>query len=132
MGENRATLIRMQEKLLIVDDDASVRKLLRRLLEAEGYAVIEADDGRAGADLVKSAAPALVLLDIHMAGLDGIAALDAILDCDPHIRVIMVTGDGDAARAKAAMDRGACDYLTKPFNSEVLKNSVMANLLVRR
>lgn len=121
----------MEQKLLVVDDEPVVRRLIRKLLQQAGYGVIEAADGDDALELIRREHPVLVLLDIHMPRLDGIATLDAILEIDPKVGVIMVTGDGQETRAKMAMDRGACDYLAKPFDADSLRTSVMAHLLAR-
>lgn len=121
----------MNTKVLIVDDDPSIRLLLKRLLLEMGHSSLEAADGNEALALLQRENPALVLLDLHMPKLDGLATLDAIMDRNPDMGVIMITGDGDEDRGKAAMQRGACDYLPKPFDLEYFKNTVMANLLVR-
>lgn len=121
----------MPKKLMIVDDDSGVRRLLRRLVQAMGHSVVEAADGTEAVATVRQERPDLVLLDMHMPRLDGIATLDALLDRWPGLGVIMMTGDGDAARAKMALERGACDFVPKPFDVEYLKVSVEANLLAR-
>ncbi|MBI3549103.1 MAG: response regulator [Elusimicrobia bacterium] len=122
----------MKRKLLVVDDDPVIRRLIRRSLQEAGYEVIEAADGDVALELVRSEHPALVLLDMHMPKFDGIATLDAIRESNPEIGIIMITGDGDEKRAKWTMSLGACDFLTKPFEVEALKTTVMANLLLRR
>lgn len=121
----------MGNKVLIVDDDPSIRRLLNRILRDMGHSTIEAADGNEALVLLQSENPALILLDLHMPRLDGLATLEAILESNPEMGVIMMTGDGDEERGKAAMQRGACDYLPKPFDLDYLRNTVMANLLVR-
>ena len=121
----------MKKKLLVVDDDSAVRRFMRRAVQGAGYEVVEAADGDQAVELVGRERPDLVLLDMHMPRLDGIEALSAIMDLNPAMAVIMVTGDGDIERAKLAMERGACDYMSKPFDIQSLQTSVMANLLVR-
>ncbi|MFH1620285.1 MAG: response regulator [bacterium] len=116
----------MGRKLLVIDDDPAVRGVIRRVLQEAGLEVIEAADGRGVADLVRRERPALALLDIHMPHLDGIAALSEILDAAPGMAVVMVSGDDDLRLAKMAMDRGACDHLTKPLDLRSLRMSVKA------
>jgi two-component system, NtrC family, sensor histidine kinase HydH len=118
----------VKEKLLVVDDEPAVRKLIRRVLHPIGYDLIEASDGDQAAELVRREHPSLVLLDMHMPKLDGIAALDEILKIDSTLAVIMITGDRDADQAALAMKRGACDCITKPFEPRCLETSVAANL----
>ena len=120
----------MKKKLLVVDDDAAVRRFMRRALQRAEYEVIEAADGDEAVELTAEKRPDLVLLDMHMPGLGGIAALSGILDVDPGMPVIMVTGDGDMERAKLAVERGARGHMTKPFDLQSLRTSVMDNLPV--
>ena len=119
----------MKKKILVVDDDPAVRHFMRRVLQGE-YEVVEAGDGDEAAKMVAALRPDLVVLDMHMPRLDGIAALSEILDIDAAMPVIMVTGDGDMDRAKLAMDRGARDFMTKPFDLQTLQTSVMPHLAV--
>jgi DNA-binding NtrC family response regulator len=118
----------MKKKLLVVDDNPEIRQVMRRALEQAGHDVIEAADGHTVADWVEWEHPALVVMDIHMPRLDGITALGEILDVDPTMPVIIVTGDSDKGQAAQAMARGACDYITKPFDMRTLKASVAAHL----
>ena len=118
----------MKKKILVVDDDPSVRRFMRRALQGAEYEIIEAEDGNEVARMLDEQRPDLVLLDMHMPRLDGIAALSEILDIAPTMPVIMVTGDGDMDRAKLAMERGARDYMTKPFDLQTLQTSVVALL----
>ena len=119
-------------KILVVDDEPTVRRILRRTLEKAGYTVIELADGAGVAELVRLEAPDLVLLDIHMPKLDGIAALLEIHDIDPRIQVIAMTGDTDPKRAKLAVESGACAFISKPFELEFLLTAVMVHLVARR
>lgn len=118
----------MKKKLLVVDDDAEVREVMSRSFQQAGYEVIEAADGHMAADWIEWEHPDLVLLDVGMPKLNGMAALDEILDIDPGMPVIMVTGDADATQARRAMEKGACAYVTKPFDMRALEASVAANL----
>ena len=119
----------MKNKILVVDDDPAVRHFRRRVLQGK-YEVVEAGDGDDAARMVAELRPNLVVLDMHMPRLDGIAALSEILDTDSAMPVIMVTCDGDMDRAKLAMERGARDFMTKPFDLKALQTSVTAHLSV--
>lgn len=118
----------MSKKLLVIDDEPMVRHFLRRAVEEMGHEVIEAADGAEVAEIIEREHPALVLLDVHMPQLDGIATLSEILDSDPSIAVIMVSGDDDLKLSEMAMERGACDYITKPIDLRSLQMSVKAYL----
>lgn len=122
----------MKNKVLIVDDEYQVRRLLRRVLEELGHDVIEAEDGDEAAQLARREQPALVLLDMHMPRTEGIAALDEILASDPGIAVIMVSADCDWDRVKLAMERGVWEYITKPLDLQELGLSITSNLERRR
>jgi DNA-binding response OmpR family regulator len=121
----------MKKRLLVIDDDPQVRSLVRRTFQAPDYEVFEASDGDEAVAVVLEKHPDLILLDMHMPRLDGVAALDEIRTREPGAAVVMLTGDHNPTHAKTAMDRGACDYITKPFNIETLKTCVTANLLIR-
>lgn len=109
----------MAAKILVVDDELSIRRLLRNTLERAGYQVVEAVDGREGLAKVASEHPSAVLLDLGLPDRDG-------LELVPLIRkygdtVILVISARDATDQKvAALDLGAEDYVTKPFDSEEL------------
>lgn len=119
----------MNHKLLVVDDDASVRRVIGRTLRRPGREVLEAGDGDEALTIVEREKPDLVVMDIHMPNLDGIAALDTILDINPATAVIIVTGDAGDKRAQLALERGACDFIAKPFDFSRLCRSVEDNLL---
>lgn len=119
------------KKILVVDDDAAIRRIARRALEPLGYVVVDADDGCELVSLAARERPSLILLDLHMPRLDGLAALSELLAALPSSSVIMMTGDGDERHAALALERGACDYLAKPFDVAGLGAIVETNLLVR-
>lgn len=104
----------MGPKILVVDDEAPVRRLLRTVLSHEAYEVLIASSGSEALDLAVKHAPNLVVLDLTLPGLDGIAVcreLRSLLDSP----ILVVSGSRDEATKVAALDQGADDYLTKPF-----------------
>jgi two-component system response regulator MprA len=106
--------------ILVVDDDAPVRRMLRRTLEAEGYAVrLVADGGSALAEIERSA-PDLVLLDVAMPGLDGRAVCRRLREKGLPLPVLMLTARDAVDDRVAGLDAGADDYLVKPFATEEL------------
>ena len=109
-------------KILVADDDRTIRRNLVLLLKAEGYATLDAADGASALDLIRSESPDAVLLDLKMPGLDGLEVLAALGPAAlVDLPVIVVTAFGGSAPAIEAMRRGAYDYLTKPFDlDEVL------------
>jgi len=102
-------------RVLVVDDDAELRALLREVLTNEGYDVVEAEDG-AGAVLALRARPYdVVLLDKNMPGPSGLELLPGFRRVCPASRFIMMTAFGDIASYMDAAEKGAVDFLFKPF-----------------
>jgi len=107
-------------RVLVVDDEESVRNLLQRMLEGAGYDVITAADGQEALDKVPQLKIELVLLDIKMPGMSGMEVLKWLTVNRPDTCVIMATAVDDAQTAVEAMKLGAYDYITKPFNRDDL------------
>jgi DNA-binding NtrC family response regulator len=110
--------------ILVVDDDASQRRLLEFWLKEEGYTVIAAADGNAGLREFENQSPALVISDIRMPGLGGLDLLGRIKAASPDTPVILITAFGTVADAVDAMKFGAADYVLKPVNADELKLNV--------
>ena len=113
---------RSQKRVLVVDDEPLIRQLLRQHLEAEGYEVLEAEDGRKGVQQVKSLKPDLIILDLMMPELSGFDAA-AVLKNDPEtmgIPLVILSILADQERAQRLGDR----CLTKPINAELLLHEV--------
>jgi DNA-binding NtrC family response regulator len=110
--------------ILIAEDEDLMRGILAGLLRAEGYRVLEAADGRSALDLFASDEIALVISDINMAALDGLALLDQIKSIDTNALVIMITAYSSVDSAVSALRKGAYDYITKPFVNEDLLQTV--------
>lgn len=110
-----------RSRLLIVDDEGSIREVLNRTFSAEGYDCEEAGCVDEALEKIKASPPQLILSDIMMPGRSGVELLQEIRESDPDTAVIMVTAVADTQTAIEAMKMGAYDYVTKPFNlSEVL------------
>ena len=101
--------------VLIVDDDEMIRRLVRTVLEADDFEVIEAKDGQEALRVISDKAPAVVVLDVMMPGLNGVDVCRR-LDHD-NVKVIILTARDDADLAEQCMDAGADAFLTKPFSS---------------
>jgi adenylate cyclase len=120
--------------ILVVDDDPINRMLLARSLVADGHQVRTAEDGARGLELLAEQRDDVVLLDIVMPGLDGIAVLDRIKS-DPRLRdiaVIMISGLDDYTNVVRCIEAGAEDYLPKPFDPVLLRARIAAGLNKRR
>ncbi len=110
--------------ILVVDDEAPMRKNIVDLFSSDGYITFEASDGMQGIEFVKSNNPSLILLDINLPKMDGITALQEIKKINPDIPVIVFTAYGTSERAIEAMKCGAFDYMEKPFDLEEFKMAV--------
>jgi two-component system response regulator AtoC len=111
-----------KRRVLVVDDSEGIRSYLAHLLELRGYEVDTVEDGRRALALLEGgAAPDVILLDVMMPGLDGLAALRAIRGLDEQVPVVMLSVVGNAESIVAAMQHGASDYLNKPFEEEELE-----------
>jgi len=101
--------------VLVVDDEASIRRSLGGILKDEGFAVLEAADGENAISMLLQHKPALVLLDIWMPGIDGLEALKKIKELSPNTPVVMISGHATISTAVAATQLGAADFLEKPL-----------------
>lgn len=117
-----------KESILIVDDDASQRRLIEFWLKETGYSVATAADGNAGLQAFQAESPALVISDIRMPGLSGLDLLGRIKALDADTAVILITAFGTVGDAVDAMKLGAADYVLKPLNPEELKVCVQRAL----
>jgi DNA-binding NtrC family response regulator len=118
----------MPSKILVVDDEPSVRKELRKFLNDKGYDVVEAGDGNEALTVYQQENPHVVLLDVRMPGKDGVETLHELKALDPEASVIMVTAVHEEDIAKQAMSEGAFEYITKPINREYLELALMTKL----
>jgi DNA-binding NtrC family response regulator len=120
----KETVSREKHKLLIVEDDAHLRETLATFLTRAGYDVAQAHDGREALESLDKEAPDLVLTDIHMPDLDGLALLAEVKTRYPETIVIMMTAFSSIDSAVEAMRRGAEDYLSKPLQLADARMSV--------
>lgn len=111
--------------VLIVDDSRTSRKILKGILESEGYDVIgEATNGQEGYDRYVELRPDIVTMDVTMPVLDGIAALKKIKGDYPDSKVVMVTAAGQKTKMVEAVQNGASEFVTKPFEAAQLKKII--------
>ncbi|OLC09643.1 MAG: hypothetical protein AUH41_04615 [Gemmatimonadetes bacterium 13_1_40CM_66_11] len=121
-------------KVLLVDDEDSLRKVMRDLLEREGYAVTEARDGVQALDQVDRVGPDIIVLDLNLPGLDGYGVLSHLRSrpATANIPVIVLTAKGDEDNEVRVFELGADDFLTKPFRARALSARLEAVLGRRR
>ena len=119
----------MSKRILIIDDEENIRRMIRLTLEAAGYQVDEAGDGERGLESFRDgSAWDAVLLDQKMPGIDGLEVLRRIKEYQPKARVIMVTAFASIELAVEAMKLGATDFVRKPMTPEIVRNAVQAAL----
>lgn len=124
--ESRTAPERSLGRILVVDDDPSVVSILTKYFSDAGYSVDAAAHGGDALIAVSQYQPDVVVLDILMEGLNGVQVLEQIRSLDPKIRVIMITGSGDASLKPTAMSMGAFAYVSKPVSLERLHEAVTA------
>src|ERR1700761_1240468 len=115
-------------EILVVEDEAGIADFLARGLGAEGYDVRLSGDGAEGARLALDPEIDLVVLDRMLPGLDGMEVLGRVRRARPRLPVIMLTAKGEVADRVAGLDRGATDYLVKPFAFPELLARIRARL----
>ncbi len=114
-------------RVLIIDDEPPIRKLLRMGLTAQGYQVLEAPNGKAALELVAQG-PDLVILDLGLPDVQGFDLLRTIRARNEQVPIVVLSSRGDEAAKVAALDLGADDYVTKPFGTEELLARMRAAL----
>ncbi len=117
----------MSARILVVDDDPGVLSGLRRALALDGYDVLAAEDGETALDLAASEKPDLVVLDVMLPELDGLAVCEQ-LRARSSVPILMLTAKDTVPDRVAGLDRGADDYLVKPFALNELLARVRAQL----
>jgi len=105
-------------KLLLVDDDAPLRRSLTRAMERRGFAVLPAEGLAEGRMLARDNRPEFAVLDMRLTEGSGLELLKTLRDLRPDIRIVIVTGYGNIATAVAAIKAGAADYLAKPVDAD--------------
>jgi two-component system, OmpR family, response regulator MprA len=116
--------------VLLVDDDAPIRRMLERTLAAEGYDVSAAADGGSALAQVERSMPDVIVLDVAMAGLDGLAVTRRLRAKGLRVPILLLTARDALRERVAGLDAGADDYLVKPFEIEELTARIRA--LLRR
>ena len=105
-------------RILVVDDDENIRKVLTTILEDEGYAVEQAETGQKAIEMAKRKVYNLALIDIRLPDMEGIELLTKVRDTTPKMRKIIITGYPTLQNAIEAVNRGADAYIMKPFDMD--------------
>jgi two-component system nitrogen regulation response regulator GlnG len=108
------------KRILVADDEESIRWVLSKALKQKGFSVDLAHDGRQALELIKDNCYDLAILDIKMPGITGLDLLDKIRDLNNDLLVVIMTAEASMKNAVEAMKRGAYDYITKPFDLDVI------------
>ena len=111
-------------RILVVDDEASARSGLEKLLKQSGYDVQTAADGVAALEVASESAPDVVVTDLKMPNMDGMTLLSKLREQDSELPVIVTTAFGDVSNAVDAMRKGAADFITKPIDFDVLSVAI--------
>ncbi len=121
-----------QKRILAVDDEPNMRRLLEIGLKQAGYQTATAENGQAALDIIKHEQVDLVVSDLHMPGMNGLELFAQIRNDYEALPLIMVTAQGEIATAVEAMKLGAADYILRPFDLEVLEVAIAKALDVQR
>lgn len=123
-----AKLEEKSNKILVIDDEPGVCDILKKILEQEKYTVFMATSGARALNLLKKESVELILLDIKMPRMDGIKFLQALRKKNKNVVVIVLTAHATLGTAREAMELGAYDYITKPFDAHFVINMVKEGL----
>ena len=115
-------------RVLVVDDEPDIRRVVRMMLEKAGYDVLEAEDGQAAINVINTGENRLMLdavvCDMRMPKINGVEAMAYFRDHFPHVPMVVLTGFPDTEMAVSCMREGVVDYLVKPVDGEQLRSAV--------
>jgi len=117
-----------KEAVLVVDDQASVRRLLQEVLREEGYTVYLARDGREAVEVARKARPSLVLLDLKMPGMSGVELMRELRAVEPGIKGIVITAYSNPETVQRVREMGAIRWIIKPFDLDQVRDLVRETL----
>jgi|YelNatPaOPRAMG01_1025707.scaffolds.fasta_scaffold01809_4 DNA-binding NtrC family response regulator len=121
-------LMSKKGKILVVDDDENIRKVLQTILEDEGYMVDIAENGEKAIDKTKSDFYNLALIDVRLPDMEGTELLSKMRDTTPKMRKVIITGYPTLQNAIAAVNKGADAYIVKPFEVEKVLQTIKEQL----
>src|SRR5580704_8907628 len=107
-------------QILVVEDEPRMAELLKRALDEEGHQVVVSNDGREGFEMARCSSFDVILLDVMLPGMDGVAVARKLRECRNRTPVLMLTARDAPADIVNGLDSGADDYLTKPFSIDIL------------
>src|SRR3984885_11464772 len=113
-------------KLITIDDNQLILDFIESTLAQPDLQIFRSADPTAGWDLIRQVHPDIVILDLLMPGMNGMELLDRIAEWDPAIEVVLLSSEYSTERAVEAIRKGACDYLTKPISSALLRERIGA------
>ena len=119
----------MPKKILIIDDEPEICRMVAEFLFDAGYSASCALNGPDGLAMIKKDLPSLVLLDVGMPGMDGIEVMRLIHEQFPSLPVVILTGNKDTETVKKMVELGACEYLTKPIHLETLLDQFVRDMI---
>jgi DNA-binding response OmpR family regulator len=119
----------MDRRILVVDDEIHVVRLLQKYLSSKSYDVYTATDGAEAIQMVKNVKPHIVLLDIIMPGIGGIETLKEIKKINPETSVIMITAIVDEDLANKSLELGADDYIPKPIDLDYIDSVLLVKII---
>ncbi len=114
--------------ILVVDDEQEGLELFRKILKRQDYTVLTADNGREALELVERERPDLVTLNLKVSGTNEVGILRRIKKIDEDIEVLIITGYGTMKTARVAMELGAYDYITRPFDNDYIRALIKSAL----
>lgn len=122
----------MKAKILLVDDDASIRKVISYTLSQKNYIVIESDNGKDALNIFANEKIDLIITDLEMPELKGMDLIRELKNIDPDALIIVITAYGTIETAVEAMKLGAFDFITKPFNNDALLHTIQKALKMKK
>lgn len=118
----------MKKKLLIVDDSSFMRKIMKKIVEKEDIEVFEAGSGEEAIKKFKEVNPDLITMDITMPGKNGLETLVELKKYDPHAKIIMCSSMVYKENIEEAIQKGAIDFIIKPFKDDIYLKSIQKYL----
>ena len=122
----------MPERILVVDDDPTIRETVAEVLTRQGHELFQAEDGASALRYAREHSFALILLDLHLPDVNGLDILPRLLDLDDRTKVVVITAFPEVRTAISSLKAGAYDYLNKPFDLDDLRGIVQRALEARR